>query len=668
LTFANKNYQLNFLLVHRLLVCGLINIVSHEPQVVLNYLLGDSRRLSLGDYRNTHKDTKRLLLAICQYLQPQEITSIEQAIRIYKYCLIQRDMSPDLRRSYLKYNRQYRLKLILSIPEECLSEETKRWRDEEIRAFPRILNEKDNDYSQIAQIVGPPMTIEEMSCASDQDLLNLLDELANTTEEDYLKYQRDLSRAGGESSQAVAFGKLIKDDPQRFHRILPHFQPQRHEIYAGHAIKELAEKEDFPANILIELVESLEQRGFVSEDYRTKIADALEKISERNQGLPQSVISLLENWLSTHSNPELENYRGNEEQTSDELQSSIIFNLSQYHTSPSGRCSIISAIASGYLEQNPPDLQNWARVIQSRLGLETHPEVWVTTLAHMPALLNGDRTQATQLFDTVIRNCPEVLKHRWSLYCISRAIGWLEPKETVQGWLEMLFADGSNFCLQTYGELLFIHYFQYQDEWSATKIDYHIAHSQDEAVLCGLAHAASHMWFQRRCRTTPAKILYNLSSSNNDAIQHAVSRVFFQNRQHFILDPGMRLLIPELCKNKSLLLKAASDMIEIIENYDLVNTEPELVSTICQNILSLLGKELENLTQNLAFAAESLTTLAIQLHRQDQYREVGLSIFEQLLSLNLRQTRSALELLDRKPNRFRFYQPPRRRRHRLSNL
>jgi|GEM_PF-5750020 hypothetical protein len=109
-------------------------------------------------------------------------------------------------------------------------------------------------------------------------------------------------------------------------------------------------------------------------------------------------------------------------------------------------------------------------------------------------------------------------------------------------------------------------------------------------------------------------------------------------------------------------------MIEIIEKDDIVNTEPELVSTICQNILGLLGKELENPKQNLASSAESLTTLAIQLHRQDKYREVGLSVFEQLLSLNLRQTRSALELLDRKPNRFRFYQPPRRRRHRLSNL
>lgn len=295
------------------------------------------------------------------------------------------------------------------------------------------------------------------------------------------------------------------------------------------------------------------------------------------------------------------------------------------------------------------------------LGLFTKK---TTATLQLPSLLSGERIQATELFDAVIRNCPEVLQYRWALYFISRTIGWFEPKETVQGWLEMLWKDDSSFCHQTYGELLFIQYFQYQDEWSVAKIDHHLASRDDEAVLCGLAHAASHMWVQRRCRAKAAEILYNLSSSNIEAIQTAVASVFLQSRDHFELDSGMRLLIPAVCKNKSLLLKAASDIIEIIENNGFVDTEPQLVSEICQSLLSQLGKELDNPTRTLVFAADSLTTFAIQLHRQEQYREVGLKIFEQLLSLNLRETRSALEVLDRRPNRLSFYQPPRRKRRR----
>ena len=62
--------------------------------------------------------------------------------------------------------------------------------------------------------------------------------------------------------------------------------------------------------------------------------------------------------------------------------------------------------------------------------------------------------------------------------------------------------------------------------------------------------------------------------------------------------------------------------------------------------------------------AESLTTIAIQLHRQEEFREIGLHIFEKLLALNLRETRSALETLDRKPNKATSYVRPRRRRRR----
>lgn len=664
LIFVKQNELSELLLVHRLLARGLAQIAIQEPQAVLDYLLGDSRRLNLGYMRNSYKETKKLILAVCPCLQPQEIARIQQAIRVYNHYPIESEQPADLRFRFVKYNRQHRLKLLLAFPEEYLSAEAKRWQDEEKRAFPLVVNEKDDDYPTIAQLVGSPMNVEEMNRASDQQLLNLFDELADITEEDYWKRQRDLSRAGGASSQAYEFGKLVKDDPERFLRILPQLQPQRHESYIGNAIRELAES-DFPANNLIELVVNLEQRGFVSEAFRSDTASALDKIAERNQGLPQSVLCLLENWLSAHSQPDLAHHQS-EEQRSHQLNSPIIFGFGGSHFLPSGRGSIVRAIAAGYLEQNPPDLQNWARVIKSRLEIEPHPAVWVDTLTDMAPLLNGDRTQATQLFDAVIRNCPDVLQYRWALYFLSRTVGWFESKETVQGWLEMLWGDGSSFCRQAYGELLFIHYFQYQDEWSVAKIDHHLANQNDEAVLCGLAHVASHLWIQRRCRTKAAEILYNLAPSNIEAIQSIVASIFFQSREHFELDSGMRLLIQAVCKNKQLLLKAASDIIDIIETNNFVNTEPQLVSEICQTLLSKLDKEPYNTTRPLVFAAESLTTLAIQLHRhrQDKYRKVGLKIFEQLLNLNLTETRSALEMLDRKPNRLSFYQAPRRRRRR----
>ncbi len=147
---------------------------------------------------------------------------------------------------------------------------------------------------------------------------------------------------------------------------------------------------------------------------------------------------MLENWLTTHSKPDLAHYRS-EENNSHNLELAILFGSINSDFLPSGRGNIIRAIATGYLQQNPPDLQNWARVIQSKLGVETHPAVWVDILTDMPLLLNGDRQKATQLFDAVIRNCPEVLQYRWALYRIARCVGWLEPKQTKTTTLVCLF-------------------------------------------------------------------------------------------------------------------------------------------------------------------------------------------------------------------------------------
>ena len=658
--FVNQNSTSDLQLVHCLVARGLKQIAPHEPQKVLDYLLGDSRRLCLGDTQDKHRETKKLITAVCPYLQPQERTCIEKVIRAYNYSQIKGELPADLRLQMLKYNRIHKVRLILAFPEKYLSTEAKQWRNEEIRAFPWVLNEKYDHHPRMAQIVGSPMNVEEMNRASDQHLLNLFDKLADIADTDYLIRQKDLSRAGGASSQAYEFGKLVRDDPQRFLRILPQLQPQRHESYAGNAIRELAEN-DFPASNLIKLVQKLEQRGFISEDFRSKAASALEKIAERNQGLPQPVISLLENWLSTHSKPDLVNYRS-EEQHSHQLNSSIIFgSAGGSHFLPNGRGNLVRAIAAGYLKQNPPNLQNWSRVIQSRLGVEQHPAVWVDILTHMPVLLNDNRQKTTQLFDAVIRNCPEVLQYKWAFYFISSAVGWLEPKETVQGWLEMLWEDGSSFSHQVYGELLFMQYFQYQDEWSLSKIHHHLANQNNKAILCGLAHAASNMWVKRKCRAIAAKILYRLTSSNDKEIQTAVTNVFRFSKDYFELDSGMRQIINATCKNNVILVKAAEDIIEIIEDNNLVDTQPQIVSKVCLNLLKNVEAESKKPIKPLIFAAESLTTLAIQLHRQDKYREIGLKIFEKLLSLNLRETRSALEILDRRPNKSNSYFTPRRK-------
>jgi nucleoside phosphorylase len=659
--FFEQNQNSDLLVVHRLLVRGLEVVASEKATIILDYLLANPKRLAIGSQTgdDRHIETEKLIAAIFPHLQPEERLRLEQFIQEFHYWPPQSGKDVDFRRTSLVYNREYRLTLLKAIPSEYLSPQAKRLKEEEERALPWVDLRMNSDITT-AGVVGPRMTKDEMSRASDQHLINLFNKLSDETkwENPHRRLSNDPSRRGGSIQQSRIFGELVKDDPSRFLRILPQLEPHRHESYVGKALEYLADT-DFPETELIYIIEELDRQGFTSENLRSDAAHALEKISGRYQGLPQSSLALLKSWLSKHSQPELAHFRSKEEQPSNQ-KSPILFRNGSFNMLPGGRGNIVRAIAEGHLMQNPPDLDGWEIFVRTQLGVETHPAVWVDILSRMSPLLNGDRTKATKLFDTVIHNCPEILQFSWALYHIDHAVGWFEPKETVQCWLEMLKSNPSNFSQQAYGELLLIHYFRYQDEWSVGRIRHHLEHQGDESILCGLAHAASHLWVQRRCRALSSEILYNLASSPSEAIQHAVASVFQWSREHFEFDTGMLKVIHAVCANQKVLLEAANDLIEIVEAENLVERNPEVVAQICESLIGI-GGELTNPARATIIVAECLTTIAIQLHRQSLFRERGLSIFEQLLALNFRETQSALEALDRRPNRPGLFISPRRR-------
>ncbi len=348
LKFVQQNQDSELLAVHCFLVRGLEQIASQRPQAVLAYLLADRKRLFIGDIRDRHSETKRLITAVTPHLSPENRTLLEQSIQQFDYHLLNADAPADYRFRALQYNRQRRLRLIRAIPDEYLSSKMNLLKQQKERAFPDLLDQ-DRQYPTIAQIVGSPMSKAEMDQASDENLLNLFDELAGFTEAESLfrKSSGSLARAGGSSEQSREFGELVKENPDRFLQLLPQLQSQRYESYVGEALVSLSEI-DFPADQLLQLVEELNQRGFSSEDFRDYVARALEKIAERNRGLPSSVLGLLESWLPAHTRPELEDYQITEKQPGD-LKSPILFGSGGFHILlPGGRGSIMRALAEGY--------------------------------------------------------------------------------------------------------------------------------------------------------------------------------------------------------------------------------------------------------------------------------------------------------------------------------
>jgi len=664
LEFLNENVGADLMIVHRLLARGLESIVSQQPQTVLNYLLSDPRRLMIGDMHDNHRETKRLIKAVCPHLSQEGIQKLEEALRSYgRHKRILPEWSAKERLDRKKWEREERLGLLRALDENHLSAEMKKLRAEEELVFPRIDEFRGDVYGGL---VGPRLTAAEMARASDEDLLQLFGKLPDSSEWDNpkLKWSRDLSRAGGAIQLAREFGELAKQNPTRVATLISRLQPKLHERYAGEALQGLAST-DFPAVNVISLIEEIDKRGFSSGGLREDVASALERIASRNKGLPDAILHRLEEWIAEEEQPVWPPSTESEKIEEDnEKDRSILYSDAIGAGLSLGRGSIIRAIAKGYLQRDPPDIANWARVIQSRLPYEKHPDIWAETLTHMPILFRGGREMATVIFDAVVEVCPHALRHPFALHAIAPVLRSLEPKEKGEEWLDKLLADGSGFCRQAYGELLPLFHCSHQDSRSRSRILDHLAGPREPDIDRGLAYAAANLWDTPRCQEIATQILCSLASCEDSMVQRAVAEHFRLRRDTFLLNQNMRIIIESVRSNPRLLLLAAEDLVGAIE--PLTGTEPEFVSRVCNDILRFGGEKIGKPGGSWIFVSEAMTSIALTFHRQEAYREVGLELFEQLISLNVREARAALEVLDRKPTRAtrHLYRPRRRRRRR----
>src|SRR5262249_47293530 len=136
LQFLKENISSDLLIVHRLLSRGLESIGSQEPQMALEYLSSDPRRLVVGDMHDQRVETKRLIKAISPHLDSKGSQDLADLIRAHtRYKQSSSAISPKERLDRLRWTREERLDLLRVISLDLLSEETRKFRIEEERVF-----------------------------------------------------------------------------------------------------------------------------------------------------------------------------------------------------------------------------------------------------------------------------------------------------------------------------------------------------------------------------------------------------------------------------------------------------------------------------------------------------------------------------------------------------
>ena len=661
--FFYKNVASNYLSVHRLLSIGLLQIVENHPEVIFEYLLSDPRRMSIGDYKNKHKYTEKLISAVVPYLNKDKINSLENAVINWKVCCNENpEWTAKDKLENVSYDRRHRLSVLRAFPKEYCSDKLFRLREEEERAFPRL-----HDYdSMISRFDGVPSPVshEQMVKAKDKDIINLFNILTDDTNWDHPKKPWD-SRKGGSIQASGEFAQFAEKQPERAIKLIKQFQPKKQERPTGKGIEGLS-KTDVPTSDLFALIEDLSNKGFSADEFRQHVASGLEERVKRDRGLPDKIIELLKEWMIDDDYPNINETTDNDDKKEVRNDSIIWGGYGAPYELPGGRGNFIDSIALGYLLQKKPKYEEFADFIRRMLDNERHSDIWDMTFHHMISLFKWDKEKATKYYDRVLKICPDVIENRSGIVAFANTFHYVSDKQIIQNWITQIRKKGSDFHKQAFGELLmFCTFLNPDNQWAKQQLNNVLDNAQYFSEQRGVAFAASHNWKQTEIRSMCNDILINLSTTKDEITQKAISLVFRHN-ENMSFNEDMKRLINAILENDNILRKSAERLVEDVEYY--TSTEPEIVSNICVRVIEVGKDEVQNLGSRFSLVAESIVSIALTLHHmQSPFREKGLKMFESLIESDMLYARQALDILDRKFD-AKHSMPRLRRRKRKQNL
>ena len=639
LEFLRMHSNYESLGIQVMLARGLFKIAHSKPKFVLDFLVEDVRRLTLGDHQNCHRYSQSLIEAVMPYLSKDQRAILEEALLNYQFYRRQYPKLTAKEKQHVSWsNRSHRLRLLRAVPKDFRSKQLQMRLLEEERSMPEMQN-YDSKFSGVRRI-GPRISSEQMMLASDQDLLRLFDVLHDDTGTSDPRNSFDIT-SGGVVQQSGELKKLTQQQPERVVLILNDLNPQKHSAYAAAVVAGLVNA-DWSVDEIANIILDLENRGFSSNEYRDNVAATLQKMARKN-GLPEQMLNLLESWLPNFPYPTLPDINP----PSNDLPSrSILFSMGSHFMVPNGRGYIASAIILGLLQKKPSDTERAFRFLEQQVTNESHPRVWACVLNDALILLNTDRLRLTSILDRIFDRCPEVLIYDYTIFSVMwRGMSFFEPPEMILKWIDCLtkFADPRS--KQAAGELLLAHSIYYPNGDAKKRIQQVILHPENqETLLRGIGFAATEAWSNPQGHHFAVELLPSIARHPEKVVWESTFALFEKSRDILRWTNDVKNLIDIIIENNSLLNEIASDLAHHLE--PLLKANPEWVAKVCEHILDA-ENEREGPNYQMYEMAGSLTSIALTLHRMDNLRERGLRIFERLLSMGVNEAHQAQLILDK---------------------
>ena len=641
---ANERSDLN--VIHRLLALGLERIATKRPQAALRYLLGDPRRLAVGDIWDEQCASVALIASVVPALRTEDARRLEDTIAGWQYYSDDPAHSdPKRRLDDQNDSRERRLRLLRAFPFERLSPARQRHLRAEEHAFPDA-SRRDRSPVRMRR-VDSPMSAAQMTDERDEDIVGLFETLTDSTERRHPT--RGLADLVGGSVQASReFAEFAKTAPDRALRIIDRFEPGKTERPAGAALAALGES-DVPVGPLIDFIRTLDARGFASEPFRLDAARCLREVARRNRGLDDETCHLLEGWITERPSAPGDGATDSDD-TTRAADDSILWSQPGFGALPQGNYPILDALMLGHLLRKQPDLNGWLGVLERHLKRDEDPRVWRALARGMPYLVSADDERGIRFLGGLFVRHPTFLNSVAGVRLIAQIVDRLPTAMTdmiIEGWVSGDWVHGP----QSGGEVAALNLCRNpESEVARERVEQFLSGdsldpSVVEALRIGMTYTLAEAWHHAESRELSTPLLILLIDHARGTVAKALQSLF-RRGSSLPVDVHTREVLEAVLKRPAVLVAQDVDfLVESLKGLIYDDGYPVLVHDVARALIEQAVQETGE--TDAVRGLSELADLALTLHRITKTREHGLDLFERLLKADVPGLSESLRVLDR---------------------
>lgn len=587
---------------------------TYAPEIHA-YLIGDRRRLDLGDLEDTHYESCRLFSYAFGHGDLAHRRTLEALILNYEL---------DWEKRTLGSRGITQLRFLKSVPVVLLSDTAQKRLREMERKFPGF--EPHTPVGVTMGSVGPPIEQPAIERMSNEAWLGAMREYDDSTE--WGKPREDILK-GGTIELSRAFTERVKTEPDRFYRFALCLPSDISAYYVSAAITGLAES-GAPACQLFDVVRQHASR--ISGEHKRAVIWAVQKRAK--EGVPDDILDLMEDWALHDPDPEREFWQ---------MQAGTDRNTyyggdPHMHGINSNRGAAVNALCHVALSHTPAKVERAFKLLE-RASADASTAVRSCIIEQLRHLLRHDAERAFAVFEDAIHGHAVLL--RCGVIRDFLCHTYRTHFARVQPYIQAMQHDEDR-KTREYGAVLaclaaFTH--------AEANLLAQQAMNGDEALRCGAARVyASNLQLPER-EETCLKHLSLLIHDADASVREQAACCFDDIKQ--VRFRALKPFIREFMASPAL-LAGARQLIEYMK--PVAMDDLELTLEVVSTLTNAAGKNLADIQTAASVLEADLVglALAVYTHSDDEtLKSLAMNRFEELLLLGSYAARLALQDYDR---------------------